>query len=313
MHIAMPRSSLPLVVLACLLPWACGAPDGDGEGGSGDGGVPSGVDGAPDGSRSASDAGSSADGARPLTSSKGKGGVTCERVEALVATRTSCVATLDGLEVKLAVGQGASGPLRLALYLHGDGAGAHQSGSALRVMLDWADAHDGLAVSVRAPNGCAWWQTPAHDCDSPTAEPDLEAENAVRLARVMGSIRAAYDVRDDAVFYYGSSGGSIFLTEEWIPLHGGEHPGVFALNCGGRPPTQEFRWDTSDEGARAASRFAFTYGDQDFLAADIAKTKAAFEARRLHVTEKVLLATAHCAFDGHGRAVEVWTEALEGR
>lgn len=303
--------SLLVASLACVVAWACGPGSAEDRAGGEpavapqDGAVDEPADGGAD--RDAPDA------ARPITSSKGAGGVTCERAEALVGTRTACVATLDGLEVKLAAGEGATGALRLALYLHGDGAGAHQSGSALRAMVAWADAHGGLAASVRAPNGCAWWQTPEHDCDSPTAEPDTKAENAARLAKVVAAIRAAYDVRDDTVFYYGSSGGSIFLTEEWIPLHGGEHPGVFALNCGGRPPTQPFRWDTRSAAARDASRFVFTYGDQDFLVADIAKTKAAFEDLALRVSEKVLLATGHCAFDGHARAVEVWSEALSGR
>lgn len=83
-----------------------------------------------------------------------------------------------------------AGPLVLALYLHGDGAGAHKSGSALRTMAPWLDAARGLGVSVLAPNGCSWWQSPSHDCASAGSTSDRAADNTKALAGAFEALRA---------------------------------------------------------------------------------------------------------------------------
>jgi hypothetical protein len=173
-------------------------------------------------------------------------------------------------------------------------------------MLAWTDAKHGLGISALAPNGCAWWQSPTHDCSSSSSDPDSGAANAKALAAALAEVFAAYDVRTDWLDYYGSSGGSIFLSEEWIPLHGGSHPGVFALMCGGALPGHAFAWDTADAPLRDRSALHFTYGDQDFLAPDITNAIASFKAKQFSVTEKVIAGAAHCAFDAHSEAIRLW-------
>lgn len=232
----------------------------------------------------------------------------CVRTDDLGNGRSACVAKVGSVELKI-VGSSSSAQksYRLGLYVHGDGAGAHKSGSALKSMLPWLDAHDGLGVSVLAPNGCSWWQTPTYDCTSTTANgPDLAAANAAALFAAVDALTKAYDIQLDRIYYYGSSGGSIFLTDEWIPLQAQTFPGVFALMCGGSKPGRAFTWDVHAPAVRATNPLFFTYGDQDFLASDIEKATSDFSANGFAVTKKVIPGAAHCAFDAHGEAMAIW-------
>lgn len=201
----------------------------------------------------------------------------------------------------------SSKPLRLGIYLHGDGAGAHKSGSALRAMITWSDANAGLGVSALAPNGCAWWQTPEHDCAATESDPDDSAANTPALVAALEALAKAYDIRLDGVRYYTSSGGSIFLTDQWIPLQGAKYPGVSAIMCGGIATPRKFAWNTADAAERAKHRLFFTYGDQDFLKTDIEASIAAFEGAKFSVTTKVIPGAEHCVFDAHGEAVGIWS------
>ena len=217
------------------------------------------------------------------------------------------MATLGSVEVKLVVGAGGSGPLRLGIYLHGDNAAAHKSNSALKAMRSWADAHHGLGISALAPNGCSWWQSPTHTCTGAN-DPDDAALNTQALAAALGAITKAYDIRGDSVRYYGSSGGSIFLTEQWIPLQGATYPGVFALMCGGERP-RTYGWNADDPSLVARNRLWFTYGDQDSLVPDINASIAAFKSKSFAVTAKIFPNAGHCEFNAHGEAVGIWSAA----
>ena len=238
--------------------------------------------------------------------SGGKGGLACTS-RADVSGRSICTATVGSVELRILEPMGGSGPMRLGLYLHGDGAAAHKSGSVFKPMIAWADAQHGLGVSFRAPNGCAWWQSPTHDCTSQQSDPDLAGANAAALVAAIDAVMKAYDVRTDGMRYYGASGGSIFLTDEWLPLHGGSHPGVFAIMCGGDASTRAYAWDTSDATLRGKSPLWFTYGDKDFLLADEQASVAAFKGKGFAVTEKVIPNAGHCEFDAHGEAIGIWS------
>ena len=243
-------------------------------------------------------------------SSGGSGGIACDLNESLVSGRKVCVAKLGGVEVKIVEPAKGTGPLRLAVYLHGDGAGAHKSGSALNTMVPWLDEKHGLGVSLLAPNGCAWWQKPSYDCSGSGNEPDVGAENSKALLLAFQALYAKFDIRFDGVAYYGSSGGSIFLTDEWLPLHGAKYHGVFALMCGGRAPRQAFAWDTTDATLVAKMPLFFTYGDQDHLVPQIGESIGAFEGKKFSVTKKVIAGAQHCAFNSHAEAVAIWQTAF---
>jgi hypothetical protein len=262
-----------------------------------------------------SDAGSS-DASSPdagPTSSGGAGGLSCDETGDVGNGRSYCQAHLGTVDVRFIEPAGGSGPLRLGLYLHGDGAAASESGSALRVLTSWADAHHALIAAVLAPNGCAWWQAPSHDCGSSSVEVDTGHENAAALDEALRALRAAYDIYDAPVFYYGSSGGSIFLTASFIPRYGDQYPGAFSLACGGEPPWDgSLAWDPSDP---RGSKLYFTYNENEMLRDDIESTISYYEGIGFPVDADVVPAGDwdHCAFDAHGRAAEVWTAYLEGR
>jgi hypothetical protein len=238
----------------------------------------------------------------------GKGGLACTRKDDLGGGRQSCVVTVGGVELKIVEAKGGSGPLRLGLYLHGDGAVAHINNGVLKAMMPWADAHRGLAVSALAPNGCAWWLAITHDCASSGYDDrDVDGDNAVALAAALDAIMKAYDVRTDGIRYYGSSGGSIFLADAWIPLQAASYPGVFAMMCGGAKTSRAYAWNTTDVALRAKNPLWFTYGDQDFLFDQIGTSIAAFKAKSFSVTEKIIPGAGHCQFDAHGEAIGIWS------
>jgi hypothetical protein len=246
------------------------------------------------------------------TSSKGTGGVTCDSQGDLGSGRTYCLGNEGGSEFKLLEPIAASGPLRLALYLHGDGAAAHTNDGAMKALLGWADAHHALFVSVLSPNRCAWWQAASQtDCSASAVQvADTPGANADALRAVIDKVRAGFDVSLAATFYYGSSGGSIFLSKSFLRRFGDRYPGVFALNCGGEKASLPLAWNTSDAALRGPTKLYFTYGDQDFLKPDIEKAIPFWSAQGFPTDTDVIAGAQHCAFDGHGRAREVWSAFL---
>lgn len=255
-------------------------------------------------------------------SSHGSGGLTCSDTET-VSGRTVCVATVGTVELKLVLPADAasnSAPLTLALYLHGDGAGAHNSNSAARVLLPWADAHHAIFVSALAPNACSWWIEPSYttcmvDDPEQASHQDVDQLNAPALDAALAAIRAAYDIRDAPVFYYGSSGGAIFLTGSFLELYGNQYPGAFALNCGGSDPWGAFAWDVSDATERGPTKLYFSYGAADeAIIPGLAEVPATFIADGFAVVDASYPSqTQHCTFDGvdnHGRAEAVWNDYL---
>lgn len=295
---------LPVLVAACSSSGAdAPAPSNVAATPIDDGGAPIENDG------STPDGGASDGASGPVPSSQGKGGLACTRRDSLGSGREACVVKIGAVELKVLEPKAgeATKPLRLGIYLHGDGAGAHKSGSALRAMIGWSDANAGLGVSALAPNGCAWWQTPAHDCAATESDPDDGAANTPALVSALDAVAKAYDIRLDGIRYYTSSGGSIFLTDQWLPLQGNKYPGVSAIMCGGIATPRKFAWNTSDAAERGKHRLFFTYGDQDFLKTDIEASIAAFEGSKFAVTTKVIPGAEHCVFDAHGEAVGIWS------
>lgn len=247
-----------------------------------------------------------------LWSSKGTGGLVCSQTGDLGGGRTYCVSKIQGVELRLAdAAPGESGPVSLAIYVHGDGAAAYKSNGAIKALLPWADLRHVRVLAVLAPNGCAWWQKPTHDCASAVEEPDTLGENTVAFEAVLKEIRARYDINFDPTFYYGSSGGTIFLAGAFLPRYGDIYPGAFAMNCGGTTHKKtDFTWNPDDAVARGSTKLWFTYGDQDFLKDDAHASAVFYSGLGFPVDEKIIPGATHCAFDGHGRAKEVWSEYL---
>jgi hypothetical protein len=233
-------------------------------------------------------------------------GLPCSREDDLGGGRRSCLTKVGSVELRIVTPLGGAGPMRLGLHLHGDGAVAHLDNSALAAMIPWVDAQRGIGVSALAPNGCAWWLKPSYDCASDPSEPDVDAENVAPLAAALDAVMVAYDVRTDGLRYYGASGGSIFLTGEWLPLEGARYPGVFAIMCGGSAP-RPFAWDAGDAALRDRSTLAFTYGEADPLLSEIRRSIDALSGKMFAIRETILSGPGHCAFDTHAAAVAIWS------
>lgn len=309
---------LPFLLLACSS--SAPNPSDGGVGGSGgkpalpdagelpDSGAPPDAGDLPD--ASPPDAGPAMDAG--LTSSKGTGGLVCSLTGDLGTGRGYCESKVQGVQLRLAdAAPGENGPVSLAIYVHGDGAAAYKSNGAMKALLPWADLRHVRVLAVLAPNGCAWWQKPTHDCASAVEEPDTMGENTVAFAAVLAEIRARYDINLDPTFYYGSSGGTIFLAGSFLPRYGNVYPGAFAMNCGGtQHKKSDFTWNPDDAAARGSTKLWFTYGDKDFLKDDAHASSVFYSDLGFPVDEKIIPDATHCAFDGHGRAKEAWSEFL---
>lgn len=322
----MRRHLLPLVALVLV---ACsggvsGTPDAATEGGV-DSGLPDAPSDAADaGADAATDAGDASDAsdaagdasdaadAAVRTSTGGTGGVTCASTGTLASGRTYCVGVLGGAEFKLELPPAPTGPLRLVAFIHGDGAASYLDNSTMEALVPWADAHGAAVLAVKSPNACAWWQHPTQTDCTPTAPfmPDLDGLNADALRAVLDGVRGGYDVTLGPAFYYGASGGSVFLTRSFLRRFGDRYPGYYALNCGGEMSPKSFEWDVANPAKRGPTRLYFTYGDLDFLRGDIEVAIPYFRGLGFPTDAVMLTATEHCAFDTDARAQAVFSAAL---
>lgn len=261
------------------------------------------------------------DGGTTLSSSHGSGKLPCESTGTVVngsTTYTYCVVTIAGAELKIIEPQDTSPgtPLKLAIYLHGDGARAHDGNTAPRLQAPWTTTHRALYVSARAPNHCSWWTKPTlTTCldDSPPEDRDLDGKNAEVFVQILTALRGGWDLLDEPILFGGSSGGSVFLTASFLPKYGDRYPGVFALSCGGEVPwSGSLSWDSTQPTLRGPTRLFYTYGDSDPYILDIQDSVSFFGTHFLPIEERIVPDTTHCAFDHIGRVTEVWNQATGG-
>jgi hypothetical protein len=252
-------------------------------------------------------------------SSQGSGKLVCSRMGSVNTTSGSkpyCVATVAGVELKIIEPDDLLTnrlPMRLAVYVHGDGARAHINDTALRIQAPWTTSHHVLYVSALAPNACAWWVKPGVDACADGGivtnnDRDLSGFNAQALESAIDAVRAGWNVANSPMLFGGASGGSIFLTASYLPRYGATRRGHVAASCGGEIPWVPLAWDAGapDAGATLPTKIYFTYGDQDFLLSDIVAARNWFRGAQFFVDEKIVPGAAHCAFDHLGRTTEIW-------
>ncbi|RKG66441.1 hypothetical protein D7V80_19750 [Corallococcus sp. CA054B] len=254
-------------------------------------------------------------------SSGGSGKLGCSRtgtVNTDAGTLTYCVAQVGATEVKyIEPKQGiVPEPMRLAIYLHGDGASVYNGNNPRSLFTHggWTYGHNTLYVTALAPNKCAWWVRPEYTTCSPDGAPlserDLEGKNAAELVSLIEALRKGWNIQDGPILFGGSSGGSIQLTSSFLPRYGDRYPGIYALSCGGEKPwSGQMDWDATNAALRGGTKFYFTYGDQDYLLQDIQAAEAYLGGLGFPVNDKVIPGAQHCAFDQVGRVSEVWNEA----
>ncbi len=241
--------------------------------------------------------------------SRGTGKLPCTRtgtVNTVVGARPYCVARVGGVELKVIEPDDVATsqePLQLALYLHGDGARPYVNDTALRLQAPWTVSHHVLYAAVLAPNACAWWTKPnvdACDAGATLADRDLAGDNARTLEAVIVALRAGWDVLDAPILFGGSSGGSIFLSADFLPRFGATRPGLYVLNCGGELP-----WVAPSAGL-AGVRLSFSYGTLDFLVPDILSAQRWFTDAGVPWREQVFPNADHCAYDHLGLTTQLW-------
>lgn len=279
-----------------------------------------------DASTTPSDASEDDADAGEMHGSGGSGGFACSQTKSFTTSdglqMSYCVTTVAESELKIVEPTHVvTGPLKLAIYLHGDGARPHTHGSAFKYQGDWVAAHDVLYVSALAPNGCSWWRAPSPkiaDCNDDAAyeanPQDTEGKNADTLRAIIEAIRGAYDIDDRQILFAGSSGGAILLTASWIPRHGDDFPGFYALACGGEKPWQEITWDTTNRALLDGIGLSFAYGTGERLEPDI-RSAHGFYAE-LGIQSELLeqapngSSSDHCNYDQLGTIPAQWDEAL---
>lgn len=244
------------------------------------------------------------------TSSGGSGGLPCTSTGMAPGGIPFCVAQVGSVEMKIVEPALSTGPMRLAIYLHGDGASAYTgtNNTAVRIQAPWARDANVLYVAALAPNRCAWWLRPTlESCTGSItdADRDLAGANADALLEAIEALRAGWDLREDATYLGGSSGGSVFLQASFIPRHGDHVPGIVALGCGGMAPWAPFAWEVTPASIGTTALFA-NYGDADSLVPDIEAGNLAYLDLGFPVTSTVQPGVGHCAFDHIGWVRDVW-------
>lgn len=255
-----------------------------------------------------------AESGRSAGSSHGAGGLPCQRRGRVSSGKRAyayCVAQVAGAELKIIEPQGTAPgePLRLAIYLHADGALAHDGDNAPRIQAPWTSSHRTLYVSARAPNGCGWWIKPTVTrCNDDERDRDGEGANAAVLARIIEALRSGWNLDNGPILYGASSGGSVLLTSTFLPRYGDRYPGAFALGCGGEMPwTGRLEWDGTRPELRGPTKLFFTYGDRDEYLADIRSSIVYYGRLGFPVDEQVVPDAGHCQFNHLGRTVEIWS------
>jgi hypothetical protein len=246
----------------------------------------------------------------------GSGGLPCASTATVDVSGTSyrvCVARVGEVELKIVAPpmDANPAPLRLAVYLHGDGARAHTGNTTVRLQAPWAAANRAVYVSALAPNRCAWWLRPSFTaCNGMPTDADIDrgGENVRALTAAIDALSRGFNLDLRSIYFGGSSGGAFFLTASWIPAVGDRVTGAYALVCGAHAPwTGMLGWDGTSAALRGRSRLSFTYGAQDEFLTDITGGVEFYRAAGFALDERVLPNTTHCAFDHIGRVAEVWT------
>jgi hypothetical protein len=148
-------------------------------------------------------------------------------------------------------------PLQLAVYLHGDNANGYFNEWGYQALRSYARSKNMLFVAALAPyseraqfaKGYSWWHSG-------------EANNEA-FKKAIDFLRAKYNIIDGHNLYVGMSGGSTFLTSNFIPKYGNQYSGAFVINCGGAAP-RSFHYQLSPA-LRSKIRLYYNYGSEDYL------------------------------------------------
>lgn len=212
-----------------------------------------------------------------------------------------CLIDHGGLSIKffpLPEGRRAT---RLAVYLHGDGAGEWTGNWAFTEIVPWALERDIVVLAPLSPVG---YQPGRHDYGAAA-----QTRTAVTVGSAILDFVDAYGTGSDDLLFWSVSGGSWFTTSTLIPVMGGEIQGLFAISCGASQWWADFTWDELAPSPRDRFRLLFNYGTDDFLAANVERTVVRYEAFDLEL--KIHDGAQHCAHPIPGPTVEFWENHMQ--
>lgn len=225
-------------------------------------------------------------------------GIACGEAKETSRGVEYCETDVAGLRVAFAPLADAR-PRRLAAYFHGDGAGDWPS---IQRYAPWSRERDVLYIAARAPNaddfGPRWWLRPTD-------------ESTASLVELLEEFTTAYDLPPDQLLVTGVSGGSQYLTNQFIHRAGDRFQGVFVMNCGGTTPAGPPRWDFGNAALRDRFQLHFNYSTEDFLVPQIEDAFAYFSDAGFEVTRRVVEGTEHCiGIDDFDETTMMWQAAL---
>jgi predicted esterase len=288
-----------------------GSGGGSGQGGSGESGGSSGTSGSSgvggsSGSAGGSGAGTGGSSSVDPASSHGQGGLPCTTKTTQYTGQSYCLSQIGDLELKVFVPK-TTKPMQIAIYLHGDTANGYLEDWGFETLAQWSIDHGVMLVAALAPNGCSWWRPP-WTCGADQYDDD--GYNSQQLVDALGKISESYDVFTSNLLLVGYSGGSTFLTRQFVPNHGDKHPGLVVANCGGVPP-KAFTWQSTTE-SRKAIPIVYTFGTEDFMTEYIYPSIAEYESLGFDVSQQALPGYGHCdsSYDWDTRTLDLWESHL---
>lgn len=196
---------------------------------------------------------------------------------------------------------------RLALFLHGDTANGYYE-NYFTNLKNHAVKRGFIFAAALSPNGNSWWH---------------EDEFATDLHFALTTLKNRLNFSSKNILFSGVSGGSTFLTMQFIPLVGKSYSGTIAATCGGAP-SSSFR---ASELAQLKTSYDLNiiYRDGDFLADPngtygdvISKTVKQYSDYGFKVSKKVIskvlpnetaaeaALSKHCRFDVNDEIIKIW-------
>ncbi|MEY4631509.1 MAG: hypothetical protein RIQ81_1629 [Pseudomonadota bacterium] len=170
----------------------------------------------------------------------------------------------------------------LTIHLHGDGGGDYRwlFEDNVRIGLE----HDLIGIVVLAPNAERRWYR--------------QGEQNARFLHelIQNEIAKKYDIDLNRVYFSGVSGGSQFLTGQFIPLYGRYYRSGAVMLCGG-PENWQSRLDMGQEDIKSF-RLSWLSTAGDFLLDQVEEGISYYQAQGFPVKSEILRSGEHCDFPG---------------
>jgi hypothetical protein len=170
----------------------------------------------------------------------------------------------------------------LNIHLHGDGGGDYRW--LFEDNVRFGLQHGLIGVVVLAPNPERRWYRQGE-------------QNALFLHElVQNEIAKKYNIDLSRIYFSGVSGGSQFLTGQFIPLYGKRYRSGAVMLCGG--PANWLRRLDMEEADINAFRLSWFATAGDFLLDQVEEGIQYYRSRGFPVTSEILPTGSHCSFPG---------------